>query len=254
MANGKFHGKRKTGIKITNPLTLPVSVRIHSPTGALHTGDGKDTWRTIKPGETLSIPTKGRAEVDIDVHIIRYDEVGNPNMLGVGGWQPIVTIAKQSKTPVKAGPVMLLGRGEVRNGRWRNIKTWDISPGFSGLLKAISIGLTGDAEARVEVGLNKVHKARQDTTLNYQNNMWLAAGEVVKVRGRSKNGNGGTVDVSIAGELFPVGTAGHPAEKKATRGPGSAPEKKPKKEPEETPLRSLGDLIEEMEKREEVKV
>lgn len=91
MANGKFHGKRKTGVKITNPLPLPVSVIIKSPTGALHTGDGKETWRTIKPGETLYIPTKGRAEVDIDVGIMRYDPVGNSSKIGDGSWEHVAT-------------------------------------------------------------------------------------------------------------------------------------------------------------------
>ncbi|MBA7693409.1 hypothetical protein ES703_101991 [subsurface metagenome] len=261
MANGKFHGKRKTGIKITNPLTLPVSVRIKSPTGALHTGDGKETWRTIKPSETLYIPTKGRCEVDIKPSIVRYDEVGTPIKLGDAEFQHVQQPSSGKKVaPPKAGPVMLMDRGDVSNGRWRIIKTWNIPQGFGGLLRAISIQLTGDAEARVELPSEAPSKARQDTTLNYSNNKWLMAGQAVKVKGRSRNGNGGTVDVMIAGELYPVGTP-VPAGKAPKTAPEHVTERKPGKEPEEPPLRSLGDMIEDFKredrstkKREKVKV
>ena len=103
MANGQYHGRIKTGIKITNPLSLPVSVRIKCPTGALRTGDGKETWRTVKPGETLYVPTKGKCEVDITVHVIRFNEVGDPVKLGDGGLQPVVlptgTAVPASKVP-----------------------------------------------------------------------------------------------------------------------------------------------------------
>jgi len=102
VANGQYHGRIKTGIKITNPLPLPVSVRIKSPTGALRTGDGKETWRTVKPGETLYVPTKGKCEVDITVHIIRYNEVGDSVKVGDGGLQPV---ALPTGTAVPAGKV-----------------------------------------------------------------------------------------------------------------------------------------------------
>ncbi|GAH94253.1 unnamed protein product, partial [marine sediment metagenome] len=62
------------------------------------------------------------------------------------------------------------------------------------------------------------------------------------------------------GELYPVGTP-VPAGRVSRRGdlrPGPAPEhvteKKPRKEPEETPLRSLGDMIEEFKQEEKVPV
>jgi len=74
----------KTGIKITNPLSMPVSVIIKCPTGALRWGNGKETCRIVKPGETLDIPTKGKCEVDITVHIIRYNEVGDKVKIGDG--------------------------------------------------------------------------------------------------------------------------------------------------------------------------
>ena len=105
MANGQFHGRLKTGVRITNPLSLPAHLRIKSLTGALRTGDGKETWRTIKPGETLYIPTKGRAEIDIDVSIIRYDEVGNPKKVGDGGFRPVQQLASGKKAAPQAGPV-----------------------------------------------------------------------------------------------------------------------------------------------------
>ena len=101
--NGQYHGKRKFGIKITNPLTLAVSVIIKSPTGSLHTGDGKETWRTIKPGETLYIPTKGRCEVDINPAVVRYDEVGSPIKLGDAGFRSVLA-KKTPKTPPEHVP------------------------------------------------------------------------------------------------------------------------------------------------------
>ncbi|KKM67008.1 hypothetical protein LCGC14_1475480 [marine sediment metagenome] len=91
MANGQFHGRLKTGVRITNPLTLTVLVRIKSATGALRTGDGKVTWRNIKPGETLVIPTKGKTEVDIDVNLLRYDHAGNMTNIGDGSWEHVST-------------------------------------------------------------------------------------------------------------------------------------------------------------------
>jgi len=244
MANGKSKGRLKTGIKITNPLTLPVQVQMISETGALRIGTNYAASRIIKPGETLTIGTKGKAEVDINVNILRYDEVGTPINLGDGGWQLRPTIA----TKTKAGPVMLADRGDVNNGRWRIIKTWDIPQGFAGLLKAISIQLTGDAEARVELPGEAPYKARKDVTLT-QNNRWLNAGQAVKVKGRSRNGSGGTVDVMIQGELYPVGKP-VPAGKLKDMPPEPVTEKK-REEPEEPPLRSLGDMIEEMRKEEE---
>jgi len=57
----------------------------------------------------------------------------------------------------------------------------------------------------------------------------------------------------IQGELCPVGTP-VPVGKVDKRAPEHITEKKPRIEPEEPPLRSLGDMIEEMKKREEVAV
>ncbi|MBA7714182.1 hypothetical protein ES703_123199 [subsurface metagenome] len=57
----------------------------------------------------------------------------------------------------------------------------------------------------------------------------------------------------IQGELYPVAVAGQVASK-VKRAPEHITEKKPRKEPEEPPLRSLGDLIEEMRQEEKVPV
>lgn len=81
--------RKKYGINIKNPLSLPVSVRIKSKTGALHTGDGYETWRTIRPNGTIYIPLKGNGQVEVDVQIIRYDDTGQTHNLGEGGWEHV---------------------------------------------------------------------------------------------------------------------------------------------------------------------
>lgn len=81
--------RKKYGINIKNPLSLPVSVRIKSKSGALHTGDGYETWRTIRPNDTIYIPLKGNGQVDFDVQIIRYDATGQTHNLGDGGWEQV---------------------------------------------------------------------------------------------------------------------------------------------------------------------
>jgi len=81
--------RKKYGINIKNPLSLPVSVVIKSKTGAMHTGDGYETWRTIRPNDTIYIPLKGSGQVDIDVRIIRYDDTGQTHNLGEAGWEQV---------------------------------------------------------------------------------------------------------------------------------------------------------------------
>lgn len=251
MANGQFHGKRKFGVKITNPLPLTVSVRIKCPTGALHTGDGKETWRTIKPGETLYIPTKGRCEVDIDPSIVRYDAVGNTDKVGDAGFRPIQKPASGKKPVPQAGPVLVSGQKSVKSGRWLTVAEWTITKGFAGLLNAISIQLDGDCSAEVIIARNKPVIVRRDTTLTYQNNTWINKGESVRVKAHSIKGAPGSCSVMIQGELYPVGTP-VPADKAPKKAPEHITEEKKRKEPEEPELRSLGDMIEDMRKREEV--
>lgn len=251
MANGQYHGKKKFGIKITNPLPLAVSVRIHSPTGALHTGDGKDTWRTIKPGETLSIPTKGRCEVDIDPAVVRYDEVGSPIKLGDAEFRHVQKPAPGKKVAPQAGPILVSEQKNVKSGRWLTVAEWTITRGFAGLLNVISIQLDGDCSAQVIIARNKLVSVRRDTTLKYQNNTWINKGESVRVKAHSVKGGQGTCHVMIQGELCPVGIP-----RRVPVAPGPAPEhvteEKKRKEPEEPTLRSLGEMIEDMRKEEEV--
>lgn len=82
----KKRQKRKYGVKIRNPLKLPVSAWIRCKSGALRPGamDGTETIREIRPGEEIFISTKGSCELDIDFRIIRYDEVGNSSIVGHG--------------------------------------------------------------------------------------------------------------------------------------------------------------------------
>ncbi len=252
MANGQYHGKRKFGIKITNPLPLAVSVIIKCPTGALHTGDGKETWRTIKPGQEIYIPTKGRAEVDIDVHIIRYDELGNQKKVGDGGFRPVQQPASGKKAAPQAGPVLVAKREDVKSGRWLTVAEWTITRGFAGLLHAITIQLDGDCSAQVIISQDKPISVRKDTTLSYHQPTWINKGESVRVKAHAIKGGKGSCSVMIQGELYPTGTA-VPAEKAPRTAPEHITEEKKKKEPEPE-LRSLGDMIEDMRKREEVKV
>lgn len=105
MANGAYHGKKKHGVNIKNPLALPVQVRVKSETGALRTGDGKETWRIIRPGDTIYIPLKGSAEIDVEVHIIRYDETGRENRVGKASWEHTGHKASTGGKDVPARPV-----------------------------------------------------------------------------------------------------------------------------------------------------
>jgi len=254
MANGQYHGRIKTGIKITNPLSLPVSVRIKCPTGALRTGDGKETWRTVKPGETLYIPTKGKCEVDITVHIIRYNEVGDSDKLGDGGLQPVAQPAgTKQRANSQPGPVFISEQREVKSGRWFTVAEWLVTKGLAGVLRSVSIQLSGDCEAQVIIGGQPPVKVKQDTTLSYQNNTWINKGEFVKVKAHAVRGGHGSCQVMIQGELYPVGTA-VPAKKATRPAPEPVAVHEDSKEPEEPELRSLGDMIDDMKKREEVKV
>jgi len=87
MANGAYHGRKKHGVNIKNPLKLPVRVKVKSATGALRTGTGKETWRTIRPGETIYISLKGSAEIDVEAEVIRYDETGQEHKVGDAQWE-----------------------------------------------------------------------------------------------------------------------------------------------------------------------
>jgi len=261
MANGQFHGKhRGTGLRIKNPLSLSVWVLIKD-------GQAFDITRTLKPGQEIYITLPHQGDYDVETKILRFDETGQSKVLGAGGWQstPTAVAVKPKMTP-QPGPVLIAEQKDVKSRRWVTVAEWVITKGFSGMLNAISIQLDGDCEAQVilphspKPTFNKPTKVKQDTTLSYPNNTWLNKGEAVRVKARAKIGNKGSAHVMIQGELYPVGTP-VPAGRVSKRGdlrPGSAPEhiteKKPRKEPEETPLRSLGDMIEEMKKREEVKV
>ncbi|MBA7610515.1 hypothetical protein ES703_17723 [subsurface metagenome] len=90
MSNGQFHQKnqkkRRYGVKIKNPLRLPVNAIIRCKTGAIRSGamNGTETTRTIGPRGEIFVSTKGACELDIDIGIIRYDETGRTKMLGNG--------------------------------------------------------------------------------------------------------------------------------------------------------------------------
>jgi len=87
MANGAYHGRKKHGINIHNPLALPVQVRLKSETGALRNGDGKESWRVVRPKDTIYVGLKGSCQVDIEVYIIRYSEIGTETRVGQAGFE-----------------------------------------------------------------------------------------------------------------------------------------------------------------------
>jgi len=244
MPNGQFHGKHKgSGIRIKNPLRLAVEVDISD-------GQGFSTCRTLKPGAEVYIKVPHPGDYDIKTSIVRYDEIGQSIRLGDGGFQQTPTVGVKPKMTTQAGPIVTAGQKNVKSRRWVTVAEWLITKGFAGMLRAISIQLDGDCEAQVIIPKNKPTKVKQDTTLQYQNNTWLNKGEAVRVKARSHIGNKGSAHVMIQGELYPVGTL-VPAGKVSKPAPEHVTEKKLRKEPEE-PLRSLGEMIEEMRKEEEV--
>jgi len=247
MANGQFHGKHKgPAIRIKNPLRLTVEVTILG-------GKGFNTCRTLRPGAEVYVKVPHPGEYDIKPSIVRYDETGQTVRLGDGDGQRVATAGVPTTIAPQAGPVLKAGQKAVKSRRWVTVAEWLITKGFAGRLDGISIQLDGDCEAQVIFPNSKPTLIKKDSTLSYQKNTWLNKGEAVRVKARSHIGNTGTANVMIQGELYPVGTP-VPAGKVSKPAPVQVSEKKPRKEPEEPPLRSLGDLIEEMEKREEVKV
>lgn len=110
MTTSTRKSRLQTGIKITNPLRLPVRVRLISKTGALHIGTHYAASRNIMPNETLTVNTKGKCDVDIKVEILRFDETGRANKVGDGGFikkssGPLVGKESEPRTEeVKAEP------------------------------------------------------------------------------------------------------------------------------------------------------
>jgi len=249
MPNGQYHGTRKGhGIRIKNPLSLSVWVLIKD-------GQGFDITRTLRPGQEVYVTVPHLGDYDVETKILRYDQTGQSKVLGDGSWQSTPQVAGKPKSAPQAGPVVIAGQKEVKSRRWVTIAEWLITKGFAGMLNAISIQLDGDCEAIVVLPHTQATRVKQDTTLAYQKNttLDLLEGEAVRVKARSHVGNKGTAHVMIQGELYPVGTP-VPAGKVSKRAPEHVTEEKPREEPEEPPLRSLGEMIEEMKEREEVTV
>jgi len=195
----------------------------------------------------VQVPNPG--DYDIKTSIIRYDETGQVIKLGDGDWQHTTAPNPLAPKQPASGPILLSESIEVESRRWRTVVGWRIPKGFFGELRAINIQLTGDCEVRVILPSHPSKTVKADTTLSWSTAVLLHSGETAMVRARSGLGNQGTAQVIIQGELHAIPVAGVATEKK----PRKAPEKKPREETEE-PLRSLGEMIEEMKKREEVPV
>jgi len=253
MPNGQFHGRTKGhGIRIKNPLRLTVEVTILDAQFQKNPMTGFSTCRTLRPGAEVYVKVPQPGEYDIKTSIIRYDETGQTIRLGDADWEPVATAGAPPRMTPKAGPVLQSGQKELKSRRWVTVAEWLIPKGFAGELKGITLQLDGDCEAQIILPNSKPTSIDKDIAVSYQQGTWVNKGEAVRVKARSRLGNGGTANVMIQGTLYPVGT--QVPGKVSKRAPEQVTEKKPRKEPEEPPLRSLGDMIEEMRKEEEVKV
>ena len=254
MPNGQYHGTKKGhGIRIKNPLRLTVEVTILDGNAKKGISPSFSTCRTIKPGAEVWVKVPQPGQYDIKTSIIRYDEVGEVIRLGDGDWQHAPVPGQPVSKQPQPGPVFITESITVDSRRWRTVAEWLVLKGFVGEVRAINIQLTDDCEAQVIFPNTPGKTVRANTTLKPSTPVLLQKGEAVRVKARSKLGNQGTAQVIIQGELHAV--PGVPAG--VVRGP-SAPvqltEEKPTEKPEETELRSLGELIEDMRKEEEVKV
>lgn len=141
MPNGAYHQrnqkKRRYGVKIKNPLRLPVFAIIKSETGAIRSGamNGKETTRNIGPGDEIFVATKGSCELDIFIGIFRYDETGMTNKLGNGDavhvdhrdamgmpgkkapLAPTRVTEKKKSEPVQEEPVEIRSLGDMLKDR-----------------------------------------------------------------------------------------------------------------------------------------
>lgn len=247
MANGQFHRRTKSNaIRVKNPLPLTMRVRVSD-------GGSFDTTRTLKPGDEVYIKVPQRGDYEVKGWILEYDKTGKEKKLGDTEFNITPTVKKQPKVTSRPGPVLITGTKKVKTRRWVTVASWLVPKGFIAELKAISIQLDVGCEAEFHVSGYGTNVIGQDLALTYQNRIIHATGYVVVVKARSTVGNPGEVSVMISGMLH---AAVIPSEKDE-RLPEHITEQKPPKpakEPEEeTPLRSLGDMIEEMKKREEVR-
>jgi len=245
--------RKKYGINVKNPLSLPVSVRIKSKAGALDQGNGYETWRKIRPGDTIYIPLKASVQVEVDVHIDRYDETGQCHKLGDGGWEQVDH--KDLVLQVEAKPIVLTGSWQGSNGqgaasskRWHVIVVWKVPPDHVGDLKRVSFDLSPmepGAGARCMLkypGYQQVFP--QSGHVSFNGKAAIHGGQEVKVYGRSIDGGIVDVTATITGEEWPL-----VRKPRVTRVPEHITEGKPKQEVGE-PIRSLGEMIEEMKKEE----
>jgi len=247
MANGKYHGTRKGhGIRINNPLSLSVWVVISD-------GTGWDLTRTLKPGQEVYVTVPHLGEYEVKPKVLRFEETGTSKILGDASFEVTPTPPKQARKLSKTGPVFITEARNVKDRRMRTVAEWRVLKGFEGLLKAINIELSGDCEAEVILPNGYSKKVRSDETLTWPSPVQIhsgSSGAAVVVKAGSIVGNSGSIRVIIQGELHALPT---PQDATQVTRSGTLP-LEPREEPEETPLRSLGDLMEEMRKREEVKV
>jgi hypothetical protein len=248
------------GIKIKNPLSLPVRVVIKSDTGALRTGDGTETWRKIDAGAEINISLKGQCELDITATVLKYRPDGNEERLGEVDLRHVHHRARASKRVKKKLEAVDTYQGSSRS--WTEVVSWQAENGMVGWLDNVNVTspLYGFADFKVVLGKKVLYGPASLMAESTVRSAEFLGTQEVKVLVMSRDG--GEIDVTAKLNLRQelAHTLGVP-DIEATDEEGAGEEmipdnlKRPpeEREEEEVSIRSLGDMIEEI-RQEEVKV
>jgi len=252
MANGAKQGKRGWGVKIKNPLPLMVRVKIRCETGALRTGDGKDTWRTIPPGEELYLSTKGQCELDITTTIIRFDPAGKENEVGPAELRQTHHQAPTAKRLKKKA--VTTGTYEGSSRQWEEVISWRAELGVVAWLDSVEIGAQfyGNADYKVVVGNRIIYGPAVLSSAVTLRPADFVSREVVTVLAMSRAG--GDIEVTAKLNLRQEAGLGSVSGKSAEVTDGEPIREDMPPEEVEVPIRTLGDQIADLQKQEEVSV
>ncbi|KKN58162.1 hypothetical protein LCGC14_0555030 [marine sediment metagenome] len=251
MANGPKQGMRGWGIKIKNPLPLTVRVKIQCETGALRTGDGKGTWRTIPPGEELYLSTKGQCELDITTTILKFDPAGKENEVGPAELRQTHHQAPSAKRLKKKVETTGMYAGSSR--QWEEVVSWRAGLGVIAWLDSVEISaqLYGFADYKVLVGNKVIYgPAALNSAVTLHPGDFVSR-EAVKVFAMSRAG--GDIEVTAKLKLRQEAGLGTVSGKSAevTDGEPIREDVPPEEREEaEVPIRTLGDQIADLRKQE----
>jgi len=254
---------RRYGVKIRNPLRLPVVARVRSETGAIRMGamNGKETRREIGPGGEIFVATKGSCDLDVSIGIVRYEYDGMTKYLGEADFRcidhrdakggtskkaPLITPVEFTSTvdvdtTSKSVPITTWQVDHLREGKLLNVAI-DIQP-MEPLTKGKAWVIIRDAVGDKWVDLTPV-KLTESTTLDFKRETTVPPGHKVVIVGRSTGGITRFTGV-ITGEEMPA----------IARVPTRVTKEKKRKpvQEEEVEIHSLGDLLRDRA-REEVAV